>query len=153
TASPRSRGVSALNVSNLDGTSNTFMLAHKAIRPMEYGQELYPTADDSQGSGDCGWMYPSGAGTTNKVTTDFPYQIGAGNFDHFREPFEFVRDTDLLPEIKQKMGTPHPTASPVLFADGSVRSVSTAMASNRYGGQTLCYFMWYFNDGQTVNVE
>ena len=129
------------------------MLAHKAMRPRDYGLILYPTTDDDQGSGDCGWMYPSGATPTDNIATDFPYQIGVGNFDHFRAPDQFWRDGDNLVSVKSKMGSPHPTAMPVLFADGSVRPVSLNLSANGFGGKTLCYFMWYFNDGQVVNVE
>ena len=153
TPTPRPKGVAASTVTSADGTSNTFMLAHKAMRTRDYGNDLYPTQDDEQGSGDCGWMYPSGATTTNNYTTDFPYNIGIGNFDHFRQPFEFVRNSDTLAGVKFMMGSPHATTMPVLFADGGVRPISLSKSGNRFSTQTLCFYMWYYNDGTTVDID
>jgi prepilin-type N-terminal cleavage/methylation domain-containing protein len=150
-ATPRPQGVRVQDVK--DGVSATFMLAHKAIRPRDYGKNLYPTSDGDQGSGDTGWAYPSGANPTNNVATDFPFQIGTWNNDHIRLPDRFVQDSNAMEPIKLRMGSPHPGIMPTLFADGSVRSVSFSATSAQVAGHDVAYWMWYINDGQVVSVD
>jgi type II secretory pathway pseudopilin PulG len=153
---PRRNGVSAAMVTNADGLSTTFVLAHKAIRPTDYGSILYPVPNDpEEGSGDVGWMYPSGAAGTDNVATDFPWQLNSDNHDHFRVPTAFYSDTDAAAEgwIKFYMGSPHPGVMPTLYADGSVHLVPFDKANAPLGTQSICYYMWYFNDGQVASVE
>ena len=148
-AHPRETGVSLGQITNADGCSTTFMLAHKAIRPIDYNAILYPTSDGAEGSGDVGWAYPSGAQPTNDPATDFPFQFNnSWNHDHFRYAGVFFQDeNDFPPYVKWYFGSPHPGIMPTLFADGSVRSVSLNVDTN------VCWYSWFWNDGQVISEE
>ena len=88
-------GTTLSAVTNARGTAGTFLLAHKYMQPSNYS---------NTGSGsDGGW-----------ASTD--------TADHQRYP-----DRGIIPDVngtgnENYFGGPHPGASPILFADGSVRA-------------------------------
>jgi prepilin-type N-terminal cleavage/methylation domain-containing protein len=142
TAIPRGSGVDLARVSTADGASNTFLLAHKLLRPSDYNS---PTADTD-------WMQPAiaGSGPTG----------GGWNYDHYRCPYGLGPDSDTVdlsreancaswytPTTSHHMGSPHPGTMPVALADGSVRSVSLSI-----NGQ-VCGYLWYWNDAQPISAD
>jgi hypothetical protein len=95
-------GVRLNAISGADGSSNTLMLAHKALSPSAY-------LDGGSGTGDGPW---SGQGANGSCV---------------RDPRYFVRDTNASAVVNY-IGSPHPDAMPGLFADGSVRMLSYSVA-------------------------
>jgi prepilin-type N-terminal cleavage/methylation domain-containing protein/prepilin-type processing-associated H-X9-DG protein len=96
-------GVRLAAVTEADGSSNTLLLAHKAVAPSQYYTEA--------GSGDGSW---SG--------------LGYNGPSCHRNPFFFVRDVD-SPEVANYIGSAHANAMPALFADGSVRMLDYGIAA------------------------
>ncbi|HEX4614206.1 MAG TPA: DUF1559 domain-containing protein, partial [Urbifossiella sp.] len=106
TSGPRARGITMTTITNGSGTSNTILLAHKTIRPVDYPGNLI-----SQDRG-------------------YAYTALTGGYDHMRWADNggggsssgkgYVQDDNNVDE--NHFGGPHPGASPVLFADGSVRN-------------------------------
>jgi prepilin-type N-terminal cleavage/methylation domain-containing protein len=138
-------------ISSGDGTSNTFMLAHKAMSPNDYKSLNLPVA--TQGSQDGGWAWPSSA-----LAWFYPYQLNWDNYDHFRMGNGFAVDVDggdpglkaRFPlyvnndptYVKWLMSSPHPTTMPLVLADGSTRSASYSIDTY------VCWYLWYWNDGR-----
>jgi prepilin-type N-terminal cleavage/methylation domain-containing protein len=117
-------------VMNGDGLSNTLLLTHKGMRPIDY---------PGGGPNDNGWWW---VGPVNSTT--------AGYWEHERFPFALVPDSNspdptfgLLSYAL--LGSPHPSSMPSLWADGSVRSLSYGIDP-----QNLA-FVWAYNDGQAIN--
>jgi prepilin-type N-terminal cleavage/methylation domain-containing protein/prepilin-type processing-associated H-X9-DG protein len=122
------------NVVSADGLSNTVLLAHKGMRPMDYA---------GGGPNDRGF-----AAVGNPSTPGV-----ADPYEHKRYPFVMFQDTDGVKtdpvmggpvNSYDVLGSPHPGSMPVLFADGSVRSLSYDVDAG-----TLCY-IWSWNDGQIL---
>jgi hypothetical protein len=118
-------GVGLPEINAADGSSNTLMLTHKAMKPSLY-HVLGRLPGDTQWS--------------------------EGNHDHLRDPRIFIRDTDssdtpadAAPEVF--IGSSHPGSMPSLFADGSVRAVSYAV------DETVVPRLWAWNDGTTLSEE
>jgi prepilin-type N-terminal cleavage/methylation domain-containing protein len=146
---PRKPGISLGRVTAADGASNTFLLAHKELRPSDY-------TITASTSGDQTWATPaiSGSGPTG----------GGWNYDHFRCPYGFTQDADAPDDSLEgicageagtafphntahDMGSPHAGVMPLAVVDGSVRSVSLAINGN------VCGYLWYWNDGQALTVD
>lgn len=139
-------------ISSEDGTSNTFMLAHKALSPSDYNNPDLPVA--TQGTQDGGWAWPS-----SNLKWNYPFQLNSSNYEHMRCGNGFALDVDggdpsltarfplnipvhMASYIKWLMSSPHPTTMPLVLADGSTRSVS-------YNIDTyVCWYLWYWNDGK-----
>jgi prepilin-type N-terminal cleavage/methylation domain-containing protein len=118
-------GVGLSWVAGLDGSSNTLLLAHKAMRPSYYYGPWGPglaTGDNG------GWAGPS------------------DNFEHARDPRSFIQDVE-SPGVELYIGSPHPGAMPSLLADGSVRALSYATASE------VIPRLWAWNDGGFVSAD
>jgi prepilin-type N-terminal cleavage/methylation domain-containing protein/prepilin-type processing-associated H-X9-DG protein len=126
-------------VTNTDGTSNTLMLAHKGMLPAQY---------------------TTGTAPADGLSWAFPLMYGSYNYQHIRSPYGFVQDTAKLPcgtgiggyqnstaysDMTHSMASAHPGAMPVVFADGSARAISYTIDN------TVCSYLWFFNDGQTIN--
>lgn len=115
-------GVGLNEINAADGSSNTLMLTHKAMKP-----SLYHVP--GRLPGDTQWS--------------------EGNHDHRRDPRFFVRDTDSsdLPGgagIEEFIGSSHAGSMPSLFADGPVRAVSYTI------DQTVIPRLWAWNDGTAL---
>ncbi len=140
------RHVTLTKVASRDGSSKTFMLAHKSLNPSDYNNPNIPA---SQGSQDGGWAWPSGADPWI-----YPYvYIYGWNYDHFRCANGFAQDVEggdpLLKatfpfpwHVKVLMTSPHPDAMPLVLSDASARYVSYAIDSR------VCWYQWYWNDGK-----
>jgi prepilin-type N-terminal cleavage/methylation domain-containing protein/prepilin-type processing-associated H-X9-DG protein len=118
------------------GTSNTLLLAHKVMRPRDYTNPNGP--DDST------W-----ADTTTKFN---PHR------DHFRATDSggsgssanrgYTQDDNNVDT--HHFGGPHPGASPVLWADGAVRSYSYGYTSQ--GSDVLTWqLLWAYNRSENVS--
>jgi prepilin-type processing-associated H-X9-DG protein len=134
----RGQAATLTNVTNLDGTGNTILLAHKAMKPSQYTS----TSADS-----------------DTLTWAYPLLYGSYNYQHIRSPYGFIRDTDKPPplgtgiggyqslasysDIGHSMGSPHSTGMPCLFADGSVRNIAFNIDN------TVCSYLWFYNDQTT----
>src|SRR5262249_47945703 len=122
-------------LSGMDGSSNTLMLAGKGMRPADYQN---PAASDGNAFADSlTWAYPC-IPLSNPAD---PNSIGTWNYQHIRMAWGMVQDTnkpwpvgtgiDWIGTISlrhssmsRSIGSPHPGAMPCLWGDGSVRSVS-----------------------------
>jgi prepilin-type processing-associated H-X9-DG protein len=102
---PNAPGVKLITISNGAGTSNTLMMAHKVMRPVDYNggsgtDQGFATTDAFQGFDHMRWADRGGSGSSaNKG---------------------YTQDDNNVDE--NHMGGPHPAGSPVLFADGSVHN-------------------------------
>jgi prepilin-type N-terminal cleavage/methylation domain-containing protein len=142
-------------ITSADGTSNTFMLAHKALGPSDYNDPNIPV---TRGSQDGGWAWPS-----SDLAWKYPYQLNWSNYEHMRCANGFAPDVDggdpglkaRFPifdtgnpnAIKWLMGSAHPTTMPLVLADGSTRSVSYSIDTY------VCWYLWYWNDGKTTTDD
>jgi prepilin-type processing-associated H-X9-DG protein len=121
-------GVTLGQITNGSGTSNTIMMAHKALRPVNYSRPVGSTASpppdpcSSLPSNDDGWVW-----------TYWPDPNPQGSwFDHVRwadgggcgssQGKGYMQDDNNMDE--NHFGGPHPGGSPVLYSDGSVRVYS-----------------------------
>jgi prepilin-type N-terminal cleavage/methylation domain-containing protein/prepilin-type processing-associated H-X9-DG protein len=143
TAYPRPQGVPQGLVTGGRGSSNTFMLAHKAMMPKDYTNANLSATQPQEGSQDMSWCYPSGANPSNNPANDFPWQFNWWNHDHVRSEGPFVQDSNSLDPLAVKFwfGTPHPGGiMPYLFADGSTRTLTLNTDGN------ILWHAWYYND-------
>jgi len=156
--------VTLSRVYNADGTSKTFMLAHKAIEPRYYGEDCIPVTEGSQ---DGGYAFPAGALPEDKVGNDclwdVPYLHNSWNYDHYRVGVGFDRDQDggsdrlksapypisgfAAWHVKVQMTSPHPTTMPVLLADGAGKFVSFEIH------QRVCFHRWFWDDKKDEPIE
>jgi prepilin-type N-terminal cleavage/methylation domain-containing protein/prepilin-type processing-associated H-X9-DG protein len=111
-------GPSLGSITSGAGTSNTIMMAHKILKPIHYN----PGGQLKQ---DRGWVW------TNLLGPQYnPNGLGGSSFDHMRWADAFGGGASAGkgyhqdgPNVDENhLGGPHPGGSPVLWADGSVRS-------------------------------
>jgi len=108
TTGPKPPGVQMTSISA--GTSNTFLLAHKTLKPIHYtpggqvnqdkGYAWTPVSGGANAYDHMRWADANGGGSSNKKG----YKQDDPNVD------------------ENHFGGAHPSGSPVLFADGSVRN-------------------------------
>jgi len=136
-------GVNLSTITSGAGSSNTLLLSHKVMAPAHY----------FGGGNDQGWAYTDG---------------GAGSGDHMRcadpggnggNPPTGNRGytQDAPGDDENHMGGPHPSGSPVLYADGSVRiyPYSYTATGADWNGNTFdnCHTwmaLWAYNRGIQV---
>jgi len=116
-------------ITNADGTSQTIVLGHKGMRPLDYTNSNSPF--------DEGWHWA------------YDYN------EHKRDPYFLLQDDNLLHfsinypgaalPVYYFMGSPHPGAMPCLWADGSVRAVSYSAPVS------ICSYLWAWNDGVVLS--
>ncbi len=121
-------------VTNLAGTANTILVAHKGLRPSNYG---------------------GGSGKDQGYVNVVPGQTG---YDHMRWADTFgggtsahkgyARDDEGMDE--NHMGGPHNSGSPVLYADGSVRTYSYGYSDPSLNDDATFQAMWAWNRSITV---
>jgi prepilin-type N-terminal cleavage/methylation domain-containing protein/prepilin-type processing-associated H-X9-DG protein len=110
---PVASGVTLTTIANGAGSSNTLMLPHKIMRPGNY---VLPAANRNKN--DIGWVWTnltSGGGNDHMRWAD---SGGGGN----TAGHGYVLDDPTSDE--NHMGGPHPSGSPILYADGSVHIYS-----------------------------
>ncbi len=150
-------GVSVETVSSNSGTSSTLLLAHKLMDPANYNV-AFP-CDKSTCPGDEGWPFVTFLGNPayNDVGSDF-------NEDHMRwtdsaggSQSGYVLD-HANPDTNH-MGGPHPSGSPVLWADGSVSVYTYKYINGSFdaggitidGDDAVWQAFWVYN--RTFSVE
>jgi prepilin-type N-terminal cleavage/methylation domain-containing protein/prepilin-type processing-associated H-X9-DG protein len=132
TLGKNAKGISLAVITGGAGTSNTNMMAHKAVRPVNYNRPVgsgtgsYPSNDD-------GWVWT--------YWTD-PNSQGSW-FDHMRwcdwggsgssQGHGYKQDDNN--EDENHFAGPHPGGSPVLMADGSVHMYSYGYTDSSTIGQ------------------
>jgi len=130
---PIGHGVLLVHITEKAGTSNTILLAHSILAPEHY---------QGGGGNDTGWhdTNANGGGFPNMRWTDA---------DGFSE-HGYIHDSNAVDE--NHMGGPHFSGSPVLWADGSVRtypymySCCGAVASSSFSDDTAVWqSLWSWN--------
>jgi prepilin-type N-terminal cleavage/methylation domain-containing protein/prepilin-type processing-associated H-X9-DG protein len=127
TLGKNAKGITLTTITNGSGTANTIMLAHKALRPANYNRPVGSTTG-SNPSNDDGWVW-----------SYWPDPNPKGSwFDHMRwadrggsgssKGKGYMADDNNMDE--NHFGGPHPGASPVLYADGSVHNYSYGYTDN-----------------------
>jgi prepilin-type N-terminal cleavage/methylation domain-containing protein/prepilin-type processing-associated H-X9-DG protein len=129
-------GLSLGTISNGAGTSNVLLLSHKVIQPQHYGG---PSGND-QGFARC----PGNGGNWNHMR--WPDQGGSGS----SAGKGYTPDDNNVDE--NHMGGPHPGASPVLFADGSVHNYAYGYTDGGAISNDCAFWqlMWAWNRTQTT---
>jgi prepilin-type N-terminal cleavage/methylation domain-containing protein len=138
TLGPRAAGVTLTTVSSGAGTSNTLLLAHKVMRPANYG--------GGANNNDRGYAY----------TAFMP----GGGFDHMRlsdgngsgssHGLGYIHDDNAVDETR--MGGPHPAGSPVLAADGSVHNYPYGYTDAGLSEVITFEALWTYNRPTVVNL-
>jgi prepilin-type N-terminal cleavage/methylation domain-containing protein/prepilin-type processing-associated H-X9-DG protein len=134
-------GVTLAVVTGGAGTSNTLLLAHKAVKPQNYA--LNPSVDLQ----DSNWAATRSGNLVYREHHRATDGGGAGSSagkGYSRDDHNI--DTD-------HFGGPHPGAAPVLWADGSVRSYSYgyADADGGAGNEVLTWqLLWAYNRAEVV---
>jgi prepilin-type N-terminal cleavage/methylation domain-containing protein/prepilin-type processing-associated H-X9-DG protein len=130
----RHDGTNLTQVSGLDGTSKTILLAHKGMDPVYYG------GGDQSPYNDAGFCFLTPFEQTLGNTT-----LPSPPTEHKRRPYLYGQDFNSVPGgyscSTDYMAAPHSGGAPVLFADGSGRIISYTIDQN-----TLLR-LWAFNDG------
>jgi prepilin-type N-terminal cleavage/methylation domain-containing protein len=152
---PINSALTLTHVSSGDGTSSTFMMAGKAMRPSDY---LNATPEGGA-CGDC--LTFAWASSPNRTPGD-PNSGVTWHYNHLRMPYGFIQDAEKLPPIgtgidwiptarhssrSRSMGSPHPGGMPVLFGDAAVRNVTYNIDN------LLCSQMWFYNDGVVISNQ
>ncbi|GIW78449.1 MAG: prepilin-type N-terminal cleavage/methylation domain-containing protein [Gemmatales bacterium] len=123
-------GTNLTAVTNADGTSNTFLMGHKAMRPANYSN---PNA-----TGTDNFWY-----TNNNVQWSFIRRAG----------YSYLPLQDYASIDESIMGSPHPGAMPMLFADGTVRSYGYTQAAPGFDNRNTWCYLWSWADSQPVNIN
>jgi prepilin-type N-terminal cleavage/methylation domain-containing protein/prepilin-type processing-associated H-X9-DG protein len=123
TPGPHAKGLSLARVQA--GTSNTVLMAHKSLPPTLY-------TPGGQTSNDCGWAFSwaDGFAVGSAISTSCSNGPGPGWQDHMQwvdgngggSSFGRGYKQDDINVDVNHCGGPHPGASPVLYADGSVHN-------------------------------
>jgi len=120
------RGVNLGQLAAADGSSNTLLLEHKGLAPQYYAGGSPPAQDNPD------------------FTTDVTWFMGGG-WEHHRDPTQgFQQDSNQLANMQELMGAPHPGGMPVLFGDGSVRTLGYGL------DPVLGVKLWAWNDGTAI---
>ena len=76
-----------------------------------------------------------------------PNDAGWATAGNGRDPNEILRDTNNS-DMSTKIGSPHASVAPSLFADGSVRNVSYDLNTVKIGDLPAMVLLWAYNDGK-----
>jgi prepilin-type N-terminal cleavage/methylation domain-containing protein len=129
-------GTTLTAVSNADGTSNTLLLAHKGMEPQHY---------EGGARNDEGWAILTNYAEHNRTGDYIEQDLNGTSRFHPNNINEW------------SLGSPHPSAMPVLFADGGVRLLGydingTTLTADRHTIPILTT-LWAWNDGLVVNTR
>jgi prepilin-type N-terminal cleavage/methylation domain-containing protein len=147
-------------VTSADGTSNTILFSHKALRPATYTNTAQSTGGDI--GNDSFW---GDTGTNDG---------GLYMLDHNRQVFDFTNNIAMGPvqdnnangvaagttqyqAVRYGFGSAHPGAMPTVYADGSVRNFAyssggKAGAFNNLAPAQIWQLLWAYNDGLPVST-
>jgi prepilin-type N-terminal cleavage/methylation domain-containing protein len=112
----------------VDGTTNTLLLAHKAMEPRYYTNPGAP-------------LIGAFAGGTSD--SDWACQSAASGYEHKREPYKsFFQDQNTTASygLGPDFGGPHPQAMPCLMCDASIRNLRYQSSFN------VNQLLWCYND-------
>jgi prepilin-type N-terminal cleavage/methylation domain-containing protein len=171
-----SAGVTMTSVTNRDGLSNTLLYAHKFVQPQNYGNINVPLYSpyDNHSCLDAGWAAGEGGTIYTPLATANYQPPGArttrANWGSHRCTSGMIADTNHNLDYTARPGSatgfpartniaamqtmgyeavfggPHPGASPCLWGDGSVRTLTYGL-----DGTLLC-ILWGWNDGIVVPI-
>ena len=117
--------INLLKVSNLDGTSNTLVLAHKAVDPTKYtAQPITTNTGDSYFTDAYSYNQNRGGGASNYL---------------------FKRDGASGTNYTKDFSSPHPGVMIAAVADGSVRAINLKATDD------LIIRLFAYNDGQVIS--
>jgi len=103
---PGAPGITLSTITNAAGTANTLLCPHKIMQPVHY-------VPGHQNNNDRGWVWTNLTGGNNDHMRWGDNGGGGNTSGH-----GYVQDDPTSDE--NHMGGPHPTGSPILYADGSV---------------------------------
>ena len=135
-------GTTMAVVTNGAGTSNTLLLAHKILQPMNYGGAPSTLANPCGAGTSCkdlGWA------VTLKSQTGYDHMrwcdTYAGGTNAHRGYFKDDNGVD-----ENHLGGPHISGSPVLWADGGVRMFPYGYTdSSGYSDDAVWQSLWSYN--------
>jgi prepilin-type N-terminal cleavage/methylation domain-containing protein/prepilin-type processing-associated H-X9-DG protein len=132
--------VTLAQITNINGSSNTILLAHKLMNPANYNS---PSAGNHD---------------TNYTDATWGASIG-GTSDHIRyvdgggggcvSGHGYMQDNNCVTD-NNHMGGPHPGASPVVYADGSVRQYNYGYNPTGLGDWQTFAALWAWNSSVVV---
>jgi hypothetical protein len=160
-------------VTSADGTANTILLSHKAMRPSTYTQT-------GRIIGDSFWAEEANAPTSafagnitmrdhnrmivNYETTNSLPTLNRATLNTGARHMAPIQDqnttglaaTDpLITATESGFGSPHPGAMPTLYGDGSVRNFAYTTAGSSAGSTlttgVVWASLWAYNDGWAVS--
>jgi prepilin-type N-terminal cleavage/methylation domain-containing protein len=167
-AGPQTYGGTTLRaVVNADGSSNTLLLAHKAVEPRYYNGGSNPSdaagvilmASDDAAVGSMDLVF-----STVAYHGDEPFSFVLDNWLEQRCPFAFVAEHDgdepstgICNSASEGqgmaflLGSPHRHASPFAFADGTVRMLNHNLSTGADGLSPWAK-LWAWNDGKVMDL-
>jgi prepilin-type N-terminal cleavage/methylation domain-containing protein/prepilin-type processing-associated H-X9-DG protein len=144
TTGPKPPGVTLGEVTTGAGTSSSILVSHKAMRPNNYRGGV-----NDQDKGYAWTAFSTAAAGYDKT---------GANYDHMRwadaggsgvsQNHGYIKDDNGVDE--NHMGGPHPTGSPVLFADGSVRMYAYNYTTAGLNDCATWQAMWAYNRGEVI---
>ena len=115
TLGKNAKGITLGAISNAAGTSNVIILAHKALAPMNYNEQV-PATSGARPGNDAGWSWTYWPNPQYNWYDHMRFaDNGAGGTNN---GLGYAPDTNGMDE--NHFGGPHPGGSPVLYTDGSV---------------------------------
>ncbi len=133
-------GTTLAVVSNGAGTSNTLLLAHKVMRPVNY----YNSSEEFD---DTSWADTST--TYDKTHRDHFRATDSGGGGSSAGKGYTPDDNNV---DTHHFGGPHPGGSPVLLADGSVRNYSYGYTDGNISSDVLVWqLLWAYNRSEVVS--
>jgi len=168
-------------ITNADGLSNTILLGHKFVRPTNYGRTGQPATSpiDGVSYADNNWRQanepPFDTSSPPVQPFDANHPQYSAQFDQYRHGNGYFQDQNVVGTFvagqtvppttainEAYFGGPHAGASPFLFGDGTVRTISytvgtTTQAVNVSGASgnpqqvPLITLLWAYNDGNSLN--
>jgi len=142
---PKSPGVTMTQITAGAGTTNTLLLSHKALRPVNYAGR----ANNQDRGYAWSWLAINAAGGSGA-----PYDhnrwadAGGSGSSKGRGYTPDANDID-----ENHMSGPHPNGSPVLYADGSVHVYAYGYVDPSSGLSSDCAIfqeLWAYNRGENV---
>jgi len=132
------QNVTLSTITNGAGTSQTLLMSHKVMSPQNYSGETasndqgYMWTDGGAGGGDHMRCADPGGNGGNPPTGNLGYTQDANGDD------------------ENHMGGPHPSGSPVLYADGSCRVYPYSYTGGGYSNVGTWMQLWAYNRASVV---
>jgi len=162
TLGKNAKGITLTAVTGGSGTSNTIMLAHKALMPINYNRPVrYPTTGSGLPSNDDGWVWTYWADQNSNCCWYDHMRWTDGGGSGSSRGRGYMQDNNNMDE--NHFGGPHPGASPVLYVDGSVHNYpygytdssgisAAAYPSPESGENALFQIMFAYNRSEVITA-